>query len=244
MTLIGTGAVLAADLPAAMPAKAPAFAPVPAYDWTGFYVGGHVGAAWDSREGTVFSTTTSATGAISTKASGVVGGGQLGFNYALAPNWLIGLEADISGADLKSSPFSQAAIVQVQHENKIDLFGTARGRLGYVWNNWLFYGTGGLAWADEQLVRTQVAGTVGAAGPGVTESGSATATGWTAGGGLEWGFTPSWTARVEYLHLDLGTASITFPVAQQRYDARATVDEVRFGVNYLFNLGGPVTGRY
>ncbi|MGP0089908.1 MAG: outer membrane protein [Xanthobacteraceae bacterium] len=124
------------------------------------------------------------------------------------------------------------------------MFGTLRGRVGYTWNNWLFYGTGGFAWADQQLVRTQVAGTTGAAVQGTTESGSANKTGWTAGGGLEWGIAPSWTARVEYLHLGLGMASVTFPVARQRYEVSATVDAVRFGVNYLFNFGNPVIRRY
>ena len=175
-----------------------------------------------------------------TSASSFLDGGQIGFNYQVAPNWVIGLEGDISGADLKSTALGGPGTVQ--HDNKIGVFGTARGRLGYAWNNWLLYGSGGFAWADEKLSRTQLAGTVNTATPGTVESATGSGTGWVAGGGLEWGFAQNWTARVEYLHLQLGTESFLFPLAQQRYDARATIDLARFGVNFKFD--GPRTGRH
>ncbi|MGA8475911.1 MAG: outer membrane beta-barrel protein, partial [Candidatus Cybelea sp.] len=170
-------------------------------------------------------------------AGGLIGGGQIGFNYAFDPHWIAGLEADISAADLHRSTVGAAAFGE--RDNKIDAFGTLRGRFGYAWNNLWLYGTGGFAWADEKLVRTQQIGTVNLAAPGTVESASGIGTGWVAGGGLEWGFAPNWTARLEYLHLDLGSKSFTFPLAGQRIDATATTDIVRLGVNYKFNWGWP-----
>ena len=226
----------AADLSLAPIYKVPA-APAP-YNWNGFYVGGQIGAAWDNRDGSIFNA---ATGAFltsgSTHSSSLTGGGQIGFNYVLAPNWIAGLEADISAADLHSSAIGAAAFGE--RDNKIDAFGTVRGRFGYAWNNVWLYGTGGFAWAHEQLVRTQQIGTVNLATPGTVESSSGIGTGWVAGGGIEWGITPSWAARLEYLHFDLGSQSFTFPLAGQRVDATATVDTVRLGLNYKFDWNWP-----
>jgi opacity protein-like surface antigen len=226
----------AADLSLTPIYKAPA-APAP-YDWTGFYVGGHIGGAWDHRDGSVFDE---AAGAFltsgSTRSSGLTGGGQAGFNYPLSRNWIAGLEADISAADLQSS--ANGAPAFGERDNKIDTFGTVRGRFGYTWNNVLLYGTGGFAWAHEQLARTQQIGADNLATPGTVESPSGIGTGWVAGGGIEWGITPNWVARLEYLHLDLGSQSFTFPLAAQRVDATATIDAVRLGLNYKFNWGWP-----
>jgi opacity protein-like surface antigen len=235
-----------ADLPA-MPTKAPVYAPAPAYDWSGFYLGGHVGGAWEQRNIAQFSTVTGASeGSASGNESSVAGGGQIGFNYALSPNWIIGFEADVSATDLEGTGtgVNLRGVVVSQYANKIDLFGTARGRLGYAFNNWLFYGTGGFAWADDRINRTQLVGTIGQATQGTVESVTATGTGWAAGGGIEWGFAPNWTAKVEYLHLDLGTQTFNFPLAMVRRDASVSIDTARFGINYLFNWGAPVAARY
>lgn len=226
----------AADLSLAPIYKTPA-APTP-YDWTGFYAGGHIGGAWDRRDGSVFDA---ATGVFltsgSAQSSNLTGGGQVGFNYALSRNWIAGLEADISAADLQSSAIGATAFGEP--DNKINAFGTVRGRFGYAWNNVWLYGTGGFAWAHEQLARTQQIGTVNLATPGTQESASGIGTGWVAGGGIEWGITPNWVARLEYLHLDLGSQSVTFPLAAQRVDATSTIDTVRLGLNYKFNWGWP-----
>jgi outer membrane immunogenic protein len=207
---------------------------VPAiYDWNGFYAGAHAGAAWDHRDASIFNA---ATGVFrvsgSTEASGIMGGGQLGFNYALTPHWIAGLEADISAANLQSS--AVGADVYGKRDNKIDSFGSVRGRFGYAWNEILFYGTGGFAWADEQMTRTQQIGTINLATPGTVESSSTAGAGWVAGAGLEWGFARNWSARIEYLHLAIGSQSFTFPLAMQRIDATARMDVVRVGLNYRF----------
>jgi opacity protein-like surface antigen len=149
-------------------------------------------------------------------------------------NWLAGIEADASSADLEAHGLTTTPLVTIQGMNKVDLFGTVRGRLGYAWNNWLVYGTGGFAWADERESRSQIAGVIGGATPGTVESASSTVTGWTAGGGVEWGFASSWTAKVEYLHLDFGMNTFVFPIAHRQTDAALTADVVRAGVNYRF----------
>lgn len=226
----------AADLPPALPASAPQM--VPAYDWSGFYIGGNVGGAWDRRTVT---TNNIANGVVplgtgSGSHSSVTGGGQAGFNYALSPSWIVGLEADVLGAALDgTTPVLVTPTGSNQHHNTLDLFGTVRGRAGYAINNVLLYGTGGFAWADEKITRTQLTGTFANATAGVAETATATGTGWAAGAGIEWAFAQNWTTRAEYLHLDLGTQSFTFPLAQQRNDAKVTLDVVRAGVNYKFS---------
>jgi len=236
---------LAADLPVrARPA--PVVAPI-GYNWNGFYVGAHLGGAWPSRDfnQTLAGVTVEAG---TTKPSGVVGGGQIGWNWQFAPSWLFGIEADVSGADLRDtvSTTSPTGLAVVNWRDKVDAFGTVRGRLGYVVDNWLFYGTGGFAWVDDKFTRTQaVAGPLSPA-VGLTMSNTQTATGWVAGVGAEWGFARNWTARVEYLHLDVEGATWGFatPIGPGGIagtgifavnEGRLTIDTVRAGVNYLFN---------
>jgi opacity protein-like surface antigen len=242
------GFVAFAMLLASPPAGAADLTPLPAvsppsYNWTGLYAGGHIGGAWDHRDVTI---SNAATGAAlvsgTTSANSFIGGGQIGYNYLLTPHALLGIEADVSGASLRNSVFSVNLFGQ--RDNKLDVFGTVRGRLGYVWNNWLIYGTGGFAWADEQMTRTQLAGTVNNALPGTAETASGVATGWAAGAGVEWGLAGNWTARLEYLHLELGTQSFLFPLAAQRIDAKVAIDSARLGFNYRFDWGTPVVARY
>jgi outer membrane immunogenic protein len=229
LALLTSRSAEAADLSAA-----PVYVPVPSFSWTGFYAGAHVGGAWDRRDVTIYGSVAGnplASG--STNSSSVMGGGQVGFNYSFDPGWMMGAEADVSGSDLHNSIVGGSGLGQ--RDNKIDAFGTVRARVGYTWNNWLLYGTGGFAWADQQMTRTQLIGTVNNAPPGTVESASGIGVGWAAGAGLEWAFAGNWTARIEYLHLGLGTQSFLFPLAAQRIDPRSTIDIARFGVNYKFD---------
>jgi outer membrane immunogenic protein len=240
-----TGPSFAADLPAANYAKAPAVvAPVPAYDWSGFYVGANIGGAWDHGTSTdrALDGTFVSSGASSN--SGVVGGGQIGYNYMALPNFLLGIEADVDGTSLKGTVLSVDG--SNQHSSELDAFGTVRGRVGFTQSNWLFYGTGGFAWGEGSVTRTQLA-TVVAVPPipavaGTVETSSNTRTGWAAGAGVEWGITQNWTARLEYLYLDLGNATSAFPISNRQQTSSATMNVARFGVNYKF--GGPVVARY
>jgi outer membrane immunogenic protein len=213
--------------------KAPPMAP--AYNWGGFYGGLDLGGGWAS-DTVVQSDRVAPFSSTKVSSSGVVGGGQFGYNWLPIPNWLIGIEADVSGADLNGTA---TYIGKPQFNEKVDAFGTARGRAGYVWNNWLFYGTGGFAWSDDTFTRTQIS--AGATTPplGDVRTNSPARTGWAAGGGIEYGFAKNWTARVEYLHLDLSDESFSFIASNGIFrgidEGQLTVDTVRVGVNYLFN---------
>jgi outer membrane immunogenic protein len=224
--------VAAADLNPVYKAPVPAIAP--AFNWNGFYVGANLGGAWASDTVTQ-STAVAPFSNTKVTSSGVVGGGQVGYNWVAAPNWLLGVEADVSGADLNGTATYRNF---AQFNEKIDAFGTARGRVGYVANNWLFYGTGGFAWSDDTFTRTQLAGN-NAPPVGDVRTNSPTRAGWAAGGGIEYGFARNWTARVEYLHLDLGDESFSFVAPNGIFrgidEGRLTIDAVRLGVNYKFN---------
>jgi len=238
LVALGPACALAADLGVQPVYKAPT-APAPlVYDWRGFYVGGHVGGASSKIDSTAIDIATGlATGTNSTSPSSVFGGGQAGYNFLVAPNWLLGVEADVSGASFRSNITETVAGSTITDGHKNDLFGTARGRVGYTSGNWLFYGTGGYAWSRESGTRTQVAGTVNAATPGTVESSSITVGGWTAGAGIEWGVTPNLSVKAEYLHYDFQNARFVFPLANRRWEDSVTKDTVKLGVNWRLNWG-------
>jgi len=218
----------------------PRASPMPlVYDWSGFYLGGHIGYAWDQRDNDIYGPTGSFLASGATNGGSVLGGVQIGYNFMLSPRWVLGIEADYSGASGNMGGSTTDAFGQ--RDNKIDSFGTARVRIGYAWSTLMAYGTGGFAWAHEMITRTQVTGTVNQAFPGTVEDSASLAPGWTAGLGFEWAVQPNWSLRAEYLHLDLATQSFSFPAAGQSIQSGARIDAFRFGVNYIFNVGGPRT---
>ena len=170
--------------------------PLNAYSWAGPYLGGNLGYAWGDVNRNP------------TQPSGFAGGVQGGFNFQSGP-FVYGLEADIqvNGADDTFAPWKFSN----------PWFGTVRGRVGYAFNNVLFYGTGGLAFGE---LRGETFG--------LSESRSSA--GWTAGVGAEFGFAPNWSAKVEYLYVDLSTSNFTITGAQNGYEFGL----IRFGVNYHF----------
>ena len=110
-------------------------------------------------------------------------------------------------------------------------FGTARARVGYDFDRFLVYGTGGLAWSYDRLQRTQLAGGIVAAG--TTETAFLWRWGWAAGAGVEFPVAPNWTAKVEYLATGFGDGKKTFPAAGQSFDdSNLSVQSLRVGVNY------------
>ncbi|MDD1523183.1 porin family protein [Bradyrhizobium sp. WBAH42] len=143
-----------------------------------------------------------------TKPSGFVGGVQAGYNFQNGP-WVFGVEGDIqaAGADDTFAPWKFSN----------PWFGTLRGRAGYAFNNVLFYGTAGLAFGE---LRAQTFGW--------TES--HTTAGWTIGAGAEVGLTPNWSAKLEYLYIDLSTSQFAITGVSNGYSASV----VRAGVNYRF----------
>jgi outer membrane immunogenic protein len=263
-SLLTTGA-FAADL-APMYTKAPP--PVVAvYDWTGFYIGGNIGYSWGRSNDT--STLTNGAGTVlftsfgKTNLDGVVGGGQVGYNWQ-TQNWVWGLEADIQGTDEKGSrnfvcPLGICTVftgvffnapppgppVPVALNQKIDWFGTVRGRAGVLVSpKVLLYATGGLAYGGVNTNET-----IGVVPVGF--SSTTTNVGWTVGAGIEGVIGGNWTAKLEYLYVDLGRVSGSFLTTipalgggfvTSSYSSRITDNVLRVGVNYRF--GGPVVARY
>ena len=181
--LIAAGAASAADLPSRKgPIAAPVYIP-PVFTWTGFYVGGNAGYGWGNVNTNGFANVGD--------VDGFVGGGQIGYNYQMG-QFVLGLEADIQGADLSSG--SNLGLVRV----KTDYFGTVRARVGVAFDRFMPYVTGGWAYGN---VKTSI--------PGIGFSSDKSHTGgWVIGGGLEYAVTNNLIAGVEYLYVDLGDKSI------------------------------------
>lgn len=114
---------------------------------------------------------------------------------------------------------------------------TARGRVGYAVNNLLFYGTGGYAGAG-------IGQGIYDNAHNVIASSSSTRSGWTAGGGLEWGFAPNWSAKFEWLYMKFNTVALNTALAEGPRNVPFEDNVVRFGVNYRFGGPGPVVARY
>ena len=265
---VSATSAMAADLPMKQPVytKAPVYVE-PIYDWTGFYVGGNLGYSWGRSSDT--STITNGAGTIvfssvdRTDLNGIVGGGQIGYNWQMQ-NWLFGFEADIQGTGEKGThgylcPQSTclpnivgAAVVlgpavTEALSQKIDWFGTVRGRIGLLAApKVLLYATGGLAYGEVASNATIAPVTTGisAAIPGA----NTTNVGWTLGAGVEGAIGGNWTARLEYLYVDLGRVSGSFATTigttalTTNFSSRVTDNILRAGVNYKF--GGPVVARY
>jgi outer membrane immunogenic protein len=201
------GAANAADMQRrqAMPTKAPAY--VQMYNWTGAYVGINGGGGW----GRSNTSAPFASGDFNT--SGGVVGGTIGYNWQTGPA-VFGLEGDIDWSNIRGS---STCGVGFSCETKNSWLATARGRVGYAFDRFMPFVTGGLAVGD---IKNTVSG-VG--------SSTATKAGWTVGGGLEAALTGPWTAKVEYLYADLGRGTSVLGA-----DTKFNASIVRAGLNYRF----------
>ena len=258
-SLLTTGA-FAADLAPRPYTKAPA--PVVAvYNWTGFYIGGNVGYSWGSA-GSSETISRSLTGVplftnfARNDVNGVIGGGQFGYNWQIT-NWLVGLEADFQGSGERGSSnivcvgcADDGTNITSNLTTKLNWFGTVRGRAGVLATpTLLLYATGGLAYGEVNVGGSITGNTVAGVPTTVAIPGnSSTRAGWTAGAGVEGAIGGNWTARLEYLYMDLGTVSggpftatgILVPVRTTgavAYSSHFTDNILRVGVNYKFVAG-------
>jgi outer membrane immunogenic protein len=238
---LALGLTAASAFAADLPAKAPIYKAPPmvaAYNWNGFYVGGNVGWGWADHNSDSFTDAGDFVASTSSTRSGVLGGGQIGYNWMATENILLGIEGDLSGADIKGTTTTTTATGTATSSGKDDWFGTVRGRVGYAFNNWLVYGTGGAAWMHDQDTRTVIASLRDPLLNGQASSVSSILTGWTAGGGVEVGITPNWTVKAEYLHMDFGSYTYHYtysiPAGNRVSNQSLTADIVRFGFNYKF----------
>jgi outer membrane immunogenic protein len=207
----------AADLSVAPLYKAPP--PPPAFSWTGFYAGLNGGGGWGQTSHTTDPTAvlSFATGDFNT--SGGLAGGTFGYNYQTGA-WVIGAETDLDWADIKGTTTFNTTIAGVpasfSRSSELMWLDTTRARVGWAYDRVLFYGTAGAAFGGLQANRN-VSIALLAPAAGDTE----TRFGWTAGGGIEWAFLNNFSAKIEYLYVDLGSQT-------QLLD-----DSVKFNVNIV-----------
>jgi outer membrane immunogenic protein len=235
--MVATAPALAAD----MPLKAPP--PLPAPMWTGWYIGGNIGGSFgrasdsSSFAGAPFSSTTA-------NLDGVLGGGQIGYNWQ-SGSWIFGLEADIQATSEQGTATSSVtgfvagiAVTPVTgtlaDTEKLPWLGTARARIGITPSpNWLLYGTGGLAYGEIDSNETLTVGT-----GLVTSNVNTIKAGWTVGAGVEGWLGSNWTAKLEYLYVDLGSVTNSFTglsiFTPMVLNSHVTDNIVRAGLNYHF----------
>ena len=247
-----TGSALAADLPSrkAAPVLPP---PPPPPMWTGFYAGLNIGGGWDAGNGNsnAWNLYGMNGGVTNGMSGGVIGGGQIGYNYQISSlalggmGALIGAEADFQGTSMGSNGNGGNYYYFGNYGSRtgvsVPWFGTVRGRIGLtIMPTLLIYGTGGFAYADVQ----RNGGLLG------WNNGSTTQTGWTAGGGAEWMFMPNWSAKAEYLYTDVSGGNSNYwggnwGTSINNVNNHTRWNTVRAGVNYHFNWGAaPVVAKY
>jgi outer membrane immunogenic protein len=240
-TVIFAAPALAADL--RMPVKAPVPYVPPVFNWTGCYIGVQGGGAWGrSRHiNQVAGVNTNITDPYD--VDGFLVGPTVGCNFQTG-GFVFGIEGDWSWSSKEGEgrgipPFSTLAVSQTR-ENWL---ATIRGRLGWAFDRWMIYATGGGAFADieARVVPDAILGIA-------PISESQTRAGWTVGGGFEWAFAPNWSAKIEYLHVEFEDVGyfLTPPVgfANRAGGVPLHNDIVRAGINYRFGWGGPVVASY
>jgi outer membrane immunogenic protein len=231
-----------------------AYMPPPPSNWAGFYLGGNIGSG-TARDPSSLVSTQLVNEKFNLSPDGIIGGVQAGYNWQAA-NWVFGLEADVQGSSQRDNracvafcgvagPNSRFAA----YDATLPWLGTVRGRLGYSVGPTLFYGTGGFAYGN---IKTRIDGLIFEP---TNLSFSHDKSGWTVGGGIETPVTllgvlgPNWTAKAEYLYVDLGSVSDSFTqhvvfnsFATLTSSTRVQEHIFRTGLNYHFNT--PVVAKY
>jgi outer membrane immunogenic protein len=203
----------AADLPRQMYSKAPPPMAAPYYNWTGFYIGINGGGAWG---------TSSWDSTRSFDVSGGMIGGTVGYNWQTGP-WVLGVEGDLDWASVKGST-AAIGCVTANCSTENTWLGTVRGRVGYAFDRWMPYITGGVAFGGVDANQAPFTG------------GSSTQVGWAAGAGVEFAVMNNVTAKVEYLHYDLGSFTCGLNCGNGFINDQVSfsADAVRGGVNIRF----------
>jgi outer membrane immunogenic protein len=240
-------------LPSGKEMKQVAPAPPPECNWTGFYIGLNIGGQWGHSEdvdhdynvGFKEETNRGFDQPWGYDESGVVAGGQIGYNFQW--NWLVlGIEGDIGYMNLDGSGVEPASArfngSDTHGEISSDFYTTIRGRLGFAWGHWLFYGTGGGIGVNQETRVIDNCDT-GACGDELINAGTTDFNwGWTAGGGIEYMFGCHWTIKAEYLRYQLSEQSFSgeatfFGTPEGKFSFRAPGTEgniFRAGLNYKF----------
>jgi outer membrane immunogenic protein len=222
---------MAADLPAKAPPYIP---PAPVWNWSGFYIGGHIGAAFggnDSFNTDAFGITTG------NRDAAFLGGGQIGADYQFGSNWVIGIEGQISGLSNSDRTFTDGVGTL---RDRSDWLASVTGRLGYTWGPGLIYAKGGVGFRDNSGF-TMVTPFLD---PNFRVDRNDT--GYTVGGGFEYMFAPNWSAKVEYQYFNFDNTNVSTVGFNSGtfVNFRDDFHTVKVGLNYRFNWGSPVLARY
>jgi outer membrane immunogenic protein len=236
-----TGMAAAADLPGA---PAPVYV-APMFTWTGFYIGGNIGAAWADNDwnDTLFTLSWP-----SSNTTRFIGGGQAGFNYQIG-GVVLGVEGDFDWIATHNANNAIAGpngdSLQITSNNTS--VATVAARFGYASDRVLIYGKAGGGWVGNGGFTL----TDQTTGQSVSGANSNTRTGWLAGIGTEWAVTNNWTVKIEYDYVGVNSQSYTLTGAGIPALAGDTfnggggnVQMVKFGINYLFNWSNPVVASY
>jgi outer membrane immunogenic protein len=209
--------------------NAPAYA-APIYNWTGFYIGGHVGGA--------FSGSNSFNGLVlSDHSDRLLGGVQAGGDWQFAPNWVVGVEGQYSwlGKNDLNAVFPRGLV----YNNNQRALASITGRVGWTWGPGLVYAKGGYAYSDNRETLTLA----GAPVPFALDDNHRN--GYTVGAGLEYMFAPNWTAKAEYQYYNFGDSRFIAPAFLAQFGSFHNDDHtLKAGINYRFNFGGPAVARY
>jgi len=223
------------------PAPVAAAVPASAFNWSGAYIGAHLGYGWGETHDI------NNPQAEAKDIDGILGGLQVGYNAHLPNNIVLGVEASASFADINEEWFGRDTneFNSYYTEDKVEAVGALKARLGYAMDNFLPYVTGGLAIArtkhvlgcDQDLV-DQTLGCQANEGSFETSQ-SDTTVGWTVGAGAEYAFDQNWSLKAEYLYTDIGTNTVTLvdpnataPINDREFDTH--FHTVSFGINYRF----------
>ncbi len=242
--VVGSVTCMAADL--RLPVKAAPLAVAPAFNWTGCYVGAHVGGA-NTR--TLMATNFEGSGSTGDNGTGAVAGGQIGCNYQ-AGNWVFGVEGEGAWSSSKATnflAFPNTDSISLTTKNTNDF--SIAGRAGVAFDRTLIYGKGGWVWGSFDYNPTVICcGGFPVALPAVTP-GNYSANGFLVGAGIEHALTRNWTVKLEYNYLDFGSKFLNFGLTPGftplNVDVSKTKQIFKIGANYLFDVGGaPVVAKY
>ena len=262
-TILGTAALLIASTIAASAAdlavKTRPYVPPEVWSWTGFYVGGHVGAGWGTTESTltqfavpVLPLVAPINLALSQNSrSGFLGGAQAGYNWQ--SGWAVfGVQADIAGMDVKGST---PCLVILSCTSKSNWLATASGRIGATFmDRGLVYAKGGAAWMNTRhTINTPTFG-LGLPIPDQIASKDSGTWGWLVGMGAEYMVSKNWSAFIEYDYIEFDTKNEAFALNLGGFnppggitvnaDLRNKLSIAKVGLNYKFDWGTPVVARY
>jgi len=234
----GVGPALSADLPPRPPMyKAPPPPPM-VTTWTGCYIGVNGGGAWGRTRTTGnWGNLVVPGNSIGNDIDGGFVGGQVGCDYQIQNNWVIGAEATGDWADIEGSVANAGGIVGHTLRHRINGFATFTGRLGYTQDRWMIYAKGGAAWANMDYT------SLFAGCPGGVCSVNGDKWGWTIGAGLEYMLWSNWSAKVEYQYLDFRSDRVGFGGFPGIFsDTDARVHTIKAALNW--HWGGPLSARY